>query len=321
MSNLSISSTNDLLAWEKFLKNSVNKNIYSHPIYLQNTGENYEKFFITKNNEIFASFFFKRAFNSIKLTEEIIYTPVVFKNFENKPFSSLNNIKFDLITEIKNFFIENFSNVNFISDYHFNDLRPFYWHNFDRKKEIFKVKELKYTSIINLKKLDNVTNLNDSLFYKDLSVRVRQQFNYAQKKKYQIYDKFSKKVFKKIISKTFERQNKKINFDLSLHSYIMEKLNKEGLIFMITVQDKNVDKAFLLFSKILDQAMYLYGGRFSDDKDDYSLSYGMIYSLLELSKLGVNKVDLEGINSPKRGFNKIGYGGEIVPYYQIQMTK
>jgi hypothetical protein len=154
-----------------------------------------------------------------------------------------------------------------------------------------------------------------------LSVRVRQQFNYAQKKKYQIYDKFSKKVFKKIISKTFERQNKKINFDLSLHSYIMEKLNNEGLIFMITVQDKNVDKAFLLFSKILDQAMYLYGGRFSDDKDDYSLSYGMIYSLLQLRKLGVKKVDLEGINSPKRGFNKIGYGGEIVPYYQIQMTK
>ena len=68
------------------------------------------------------------------------------------------------------------------------------------------------------------------------------------------------------------------------------------------------------------QSIYLFGGRLTDDKDDYSLTYGMITSFINLKKLGVSYVDLEGINSPNRGFNKLGYGGSIFPYYTIQMN-
>lgn len=322
MSNLTISPTSDQIAWDNFLKNSQNKNIYSHSIYLENLGEKFEKFFVKKDKEIFASFFLRSENKIIKLSDKIIYTPVIFKNFKNKPLSSVNNIKFEIINEIKNFFTKNYKKIEFLSDYYFSDLRPFYWQNFDSNKEIFKIKELRYTSVVDLKKINDSMKLEESSFYKDLSVRVRQQFNYAKnKKKYKININFCIETFKKIIIKTFERQNKKVNFDLNLHCKILERLNENELIYMISVEENNEKKSFLLFSRLGDKAIYLYGGRLNDDKDDYSLTYGMVNSFINLKKLGVDFVDLEGINSPKRGFNKLGYGGNIYPYYTIQMSQ
>ncbi len=36
---------------------------------------------------------------------------------------------------------------------------------------------------------------------------------------------------------------------------------------------------------------------------------------------GVNIIDLEGVNSPNRGFWKLGFGGNLLPYYHISMNK
>jgi len=182
MSNLSISATIDNIAWDNFLRKSQNKNIYSHSLYLDNLGEKYQKFFVQKDQEIFASFFLRFDDEKIKLSDKIIYTPVIFKNFVDKPLSSIHTIKFEIINEIKNFFISNYRNVEFTSDYFLNDLRPFYWHNFETNKEIFKIKDLKYTSVVDLSKIDGSLDLEETFFFKNLSVRVRQQFNYAKKK-------------------------------------------------------------------------------------------------------------------------------------------
>ena len=131
---------------------------------------------------------------------------------------------------------------------------------------------------------------------------------------------FCKRTIEDTIIKTFDRQNKKINFDLNLHCEILEKLNNFELVKMITIKENDIKKAFLIFSRLKNQSIYLFGGRLTDDKDDYSLTYGMINSFINLKKLGVSYVDLEGINSPNRGFNKLGYGGNIFPYYTIQMN-
>ena len=166
MSNLSISLTIDNTAWDNFLRKSHNKNIYSHSLYLDNLGEKYQKFFVLKDQEIFASFFLRFDDEKIKLSDKIIYTPVIFKNFVDKPLSSIHTIKFEIINEIKNFFISNYRNVEFTSDYFLNDLRPFYWHNFETNKEIFKIKDLKYTSVVDLSKIDDSLKLEETFFLK-----------------------------------------------------------------------------------------------------------------------------------------------------------
>ena len=105
-----------------------------------------------------------------------------------------------------------------------------------------------------------------------------------------------------------------------MHCQILERLDNNGLVNMFTINENDKKKAFLIFSRLKNQSIYLFGGRLTDEKDDYSLSYGMINSFINLKKKGTSYVDLEGINSPNRGFNKLGYGGSIFPYYTIQMN-
>ena len=75
--------------------------------------------------------------------------------------------------------------------------------------------------------------------------------------------------------------------------------------------------AFVIFGLIKDNALYLHGGRLGDEKNDYSLTFTLLESLIDLKNKDIKTVDLEGVNSPKRAFNKLGYGGKLKPYFQI----
>jgi hypothetical protein len=37
----------------------------------------------------------------------------------------------------------------------------------------------------------------------------------------------------------------------------------------------------------------------------------------ELAAAGITQIDLEGVNSPRRGWFKMSFGGELRAYYQI----
>ncbi len=317
MKEFTVTETKDNQKWDDFLLKSINKNVYCHSFFLDNLKNKYKKYFIKKKDEIFASFFLNVNKKNILVSDEIIYTPLSYKHFPNKPLASIVNEKFELNKVYLDFIITNFKKIELISDYHLDDLRPFYWHNYEKKKKIFKIKEIKYTSVIDLKKLDT-KNFEECDFYKNLSVRIRQQYNLAKKKKnYLIDKKFEKNFFTEIIKKTFKRQKKKIDFDHNLQLKILEKLEKKGNIKMYTVFENEKILSFALFGILADHAIYLHGGRATEELNDYSLSFTLIEAFKDLRINGVKSLDLEGINSPKRGFNKIGYGGKLKPYYII----
>jgi hypothetical protein len=46
----------------------------------------------------------------------------------------------------------------------------------------------------------------------------------------------------------------------------------------------------------------------------------LFQAFLKLGQDGFRQVDLEGINSPKRGYFKLSFGGTITPYFQARMT-
>ena len=70
-----------------------------------------------------------------------------------------------------------------------------------------------------------------------------------------------------------------------------------------------------------DNSIYIHGGRISNDSDDLSFTFNLINSFNNVKNLGVKKFDLEGINSPKRGSFKTGFGGDIYPYYNIKFIR
>ena len=88
----------------------------------------------------------------------------------------------------------------------------------------------------------------------------------------------------------------------------------------ICSKDKK-DLSFTIFGLVNNKAIYLNGARSEDSNQDYSLTHNMINSLFSLKKMDVETIDLEGVNSPKRGFWKLGFGGSLSPYYNISFNQ
>ena len=157
----------------------------------------------------------------IILPTDLLYTPLVYKAFNNKPYSSILGEKFSIIKTVVDYLSNETEDVEITFDFYTDDLRPFFWYNFDKKKNIF---NLKYKIYINCKsKKIDLENLELSKFFKDMSVRTRQSYRYSlNRKKYSLKEHFKTDLIKDFIEKTFRRQKMNINFDLNTHMEILK---------------------------------------------------------------------------------------------------
>lgn len=321
-SNLIIKLCKNDNDWDKFLYKSENKNFLSISKIINSSNDNCIKYFIYKEQEIIASFhIFEKAGNIVQSNQ--IYTSINYK-LNNKSNKSSNYYKKFLIFEkYVSFILTNYKIGEITLDYFTEDMRPVVWSNFNLSKELVQISEVKYTSVINLFYLGkeiNYENLETSTYYSLLSRSIKQQYKNSKKDSLTFFESDDLKDAKKIMKNTFERQNKINQTDLLIYEKNFAEFKKNGELRLFYISKDNKKIAFTLFGVISDTAKYLYGGRLIDDNKDNSLTFGMLSSIIKLKKDKINFLDLEGVNSPKRGFWKLGFGGDMKPYYKIKFN-
>ena len=152
-----------------------------------------------------------------------------------------------------------------------------------------------------------------------MSVRTRQSYRYSvNRKKYSFKEYFDINLIKDLIEETFKRQKINLNFNLDFHLEILNKLNKKSLIKSFCCIEKDKIKSIAVYGVNNNLATFINGARSDESSNDYSLVFLLLKSFLELKRNGIEYVDLEGMNSPKRSFFKNGFGGTLKPYYTIK---
>jgi hypothetical protein len=305
--------------WNKFILNSSSPNIFNHSFFLDIY--DVDKYFIYKNDEVFGAFSLNRN-NELKIEKhnELLYTPIVYKSFLGKPFSSILNEKFLITQEVCNYLYNNEKSGEIIFDHYTEDLRPFFWKNFDSKCDFFSVSDIKYTSIINIDMIDHI-NLEQSIFFKNFSRRTRQSYRYSiNKSNYEIEEYFDVELIKELITETFHRQDLKINFNLDKHIEILKKLKNNNLLKSFICREGQEIKAIAIFGVNDNTATLINAAKRGDASDNHSLLYLYLKSFIELKNIKIDFIDLEGMNSPKRSFFKNGFGGYLKAYYTIKFN-
>ena len=240
MNNLSINFVNNSDKWNNFILNYSSPNIINHSIFLDSWGT--KKFFIKKNREILAGFSLFEENKTISLSENLLYTPLVYRNYKNIPVSSITNDKHIIINSLAEFLIKEKFSGEIRFDHFTTDMRPFLWKNFDFNKKLFVISDIKYTSILNINNLQ-INDFENSDFFKSMSVRTRQSYRYSVKrKKYIVKSYFDKQLIKNLINLTYKRQSKKIEFDIDKHLGILEKLQEEKLLESYVCEDEKGEK-------------------------------------------------------------------------------
>ena len=309
--------------WDDFIYSSENKNFLSLSSLINSSKTKCIKYLIYKEKEIVASFHIYIKDKKITSGGQL-YTPINYKLNYNSNKSSEYYKKFLILEKFINFLTKNYNYGEITLDYFSEDLRPLMWNNFNNSKKIFEIMEIKYTSVINLSnanKFDNYEDLEKSTFYTLLSRSIKQQYKNSKKENLDFQESKNFKYAQEIMYITFKRQNNKVDKSLNFYEKNFSKYHEKKQLKLFYTLKKNKVLSFTLFGVVGDSAKYLHGGRLLNDNKDYSLTYNMISSILNLKKNNINFIDLEGVNSPKRGFWKLVFGGDIKPYYKFKLNK
>ena len=66
---------------------------------------------------------------------------------------------------------------------------------------------------------------------------------------------------------------------------------------------------------------FLFGANDPEMRDEHTGTAVLWDSFCFLSQDGIFEIDLEGINSPTRGWFKLSFGGTISPYYHLSYSR
>jgi lipid II:glycine glycyltransferase (peptidoglycan interpeptide bridge formation enzyme) len=81
--------------------------------------------------------------------------------------------------------------------------------------------------------------------------------------------------------------------------------------------EKNELGSMAFFAWDNKRAYYIFGASDPIKRNGHSGTAVLWDAFYDLNNIGIDKVDLEGINSPHRGWFKLSFGGDIVPYYRM----
>ena len=318
-SNINIEEADNDKVWDEFVLKSNNKNFYSLSDILNLEKKN-KKFFVYKNDEVIASFSIVLENNTIVLPKYSLYSPINYKLYSNSKHSSLNSSQFLINNEINNFLTKNFKKICICFDYFTNDIRPFTWYNYPNLEKSFKVR-VKYTYLSNIKGLSE-NNFSNSEIYINSSETNRREIRNSLNKNYKFSEFLSKEIFFSLKNSSYNLHEKKLNEEYYEKIFLVfQKLEEKKLLKMFVTFEDEVPVFMTVYSLINNKSMFLHSGRSQniDNKNLISV-FSMFKSFIELSKLGIEKLDFEGMNSPNNSKSKIKFGGTLLPYYILELN-
>jgi hypothetical protein len=313
------------IEWDGILNNSKQSTFFCTSLFLKNSGSKYHLWKVLQGQEFKAGVCLN-VDNSEKnsIENELVIHNGIFFNLDSKRI--LAKVREDEF-QITNFIIENlvkkYDKIFLSLDPSIKDVRPFQWYNYGEPKQKFNI-EIKYTSILDLKEMDSNLKDDDLILFKNLEPVRRYSVRQAIKEGFNVEFSKNDKDFL-ILYKNFLKKNDLKNYDqkiLTISNIIKDILNNnQGIISNIYDNCNN-----LIYSIVTGwdahKAYYLYGVGSDKYKKPWQGTIGQ-WSIFRyiVNNTNIKKFDFEGVNSPQRGWFKLGFGGDLINYYQIKYDK
>ena len=182
--------------------------------------------------------------------------------------------------------------------------------------------DLRYTSFVDLRGGGITIPLAENPIYLRCSKSRRQEIRYSYQENFRFEQTNNIKTFLELYKKTFLRQNICVsNDELDSIKRILVALDSIGKLVMWGTYTKENELANLcVFGLDSKRCYYLYGASDPKYRDSAAGTYGLFQSMNNLAEIGYSQIDLEGVNSPKRGHFKLSFGGSLDQYYELHLN-
>lgn len=311
--------------WDQFVTDSPQGTIFSESVYLKNLARDCEAHFVMKGDQIKAGvLLIKSNDGGYERHDDVIYSGLMFAKVDPKWEQSRSQMLSNQF-QITEFVVEELTKktkrIGMSLSPGIGDIRPFLWHNYHDPDAKNKFRhDLRYTSIL---RVDHILEKDEeeTLEFKGLGSSRKQEIRYARRDNVRAEATTDLNGFVDLYAMAMgEKLGDKLNSRLESINSIVSGLLRSGRAEIFAVKNaagKLVSAA--CFCRDSKRAYYLYGANHPENLDRYSGTIVIWDALLHLRKTGVKEIDLEGVNSPQRGWFKLSFGGELVPYHMLTL--
>jgi hypothetical protein len=308
--------------WDEFVKLSPQGNVFFTSAYLSCSGVNNVKLWILKGNQIKAGLclILDDSGNSVILDDFVIYSGLMLeKEVDCKKVSKVHAENFEIIEFCLKNLVDKYKTFAISLSPNISDMRPFLWLNY-HTKDLAKCEiSVRYTSYIDISELFLKKNDYDNDLFNQLDSK-RQADIKKGKKTLTISEEVSPKEIVSLYSSTLSLQDVNVSEKKSNRMvYLIDRLCEYGYARKYGAYNSEGDLTYaVVFTIFNNEGVYLFGAGDNKIMNRYDGSFCIWSSFHKLSDLGVCLIDMEGINSPKRGQYKLSFGGDITPYYEVK---
>ena len=308
--------------WDNFLKDSPQGTIFSSSFYLKAAVKNFELLWIKKGNEIKAGLCLTLDDTRIntKLDDLVIHNGLIFAPAGEHKSTKARSSRFEITEFVIEWLENNFQTIELALSPQFEDLRPFLWYNYHSKdpKEKF-VLDLRYTSYLDIGSLQECKNDLESPLFQGLETLRQRNIREARKMGSYTRIEGDGESFVGYYAELMKAQGQiQSNYKIQRLKAVIDTLiqMKKGLMFT-TFNLQGLPIYSTVFGWDSKRAYYLFGAPVPNMNERYKGTIAFWDAFKYLASKKIKTVDLEGVNSPKRGWFKLGFNGDLRRYYEV----
>ncbi len=308
--------------WDSIVEKSPNGTVFATNAFTNSLNRKFGKYFIYNNNELRGAILVAESDNGNAACSDdfVIYDGVMFLNPTNKQNrSQIISEQYKISEFVAQWLMDRYDEVSIQLHTSITDIRPFLWINYGNDLPKF-CADIRYTSYLDISDFDEKSNLEQIDTYTNASIARRQEIRYARKKNVTVVESSDVMRFCDFYTKTMQRQSKDVeNLTINKMSSLINSLlsNGNGVLFEARTASGEIGSmAFFAFDT--KRAYYVFGANDPEFRNEHTGTAVLWESFYVLAnKHNIKEIDLEGINSPQRGWFKLSFGGNVKPYYQI----
>jgi hypothetical protein len=309
------------LAWDDFVASSPDGTVFITSNYLAHTGCRLGLYHCYNANELRAIVAVVESPDgaSAILDDLVIYSGVCFgapTHGQNR--AQQNSERHEIASFIAAALAERYQRIEFALAPSINDVRPFLWHNYGQEHGCYNV-DVRYTSYLAIGDFASAQHLDGIEAYIQATGARRQQIRYARRDGVLTEEFSNVGLFVDFYRRTMERQGEDVGQDkLDRMATLVDALLGSGAarMFISKTSDHNAGSA-AVYAFDHRRAYYIFGASDPDLRDSPTGTAVLWDAFAELAAAGITQIDLEGVNSPRRGWFKMSFGGKLRAYYQI----
>ena len=318
-------------AWDALAAASPSSSLFAHSAYLEALPCPFSVYLCKRNQETRGGLLVTESPDRARaeLHPLVVYAGILFpKTAFKQNLAQVTSERFAICECVAAALPDLYESVELALSPRVEDIRPFLWHNYGKDDAPRYLPGVRYTAWADIGDLGEAKSPDDTALFAQCSAARRQEVRYARKKGVVTEEMALPEEFVRYYAMTMARQDITVpEAELLAMRRLLEALLSSGLARMFVSRTAQGETGSMAVMGLDDRrscngpftACYLFGANDPALRDSHCGSAVLWDAFTALSRDGVQSVDLEGVNSPRRGWFKLSFGARMERYFELTL--